>query len=42
MKINGEATVVKNSGSHYMLSSLPQWLPFPAERKQRHQSGCRR
>ena len=35
MKINGEATVVKNSGSHYMLSSLPQWLPFPAVLKGR-------
>lgn len=26
----GEATVVKNAGSHYMLSRLPEWEPFPA------------
>lgn len=25
-----EATVVKNAGSHYLLSELPQWRPFPA------------
>ncbi|MBO4565780.1 MAG: ribosome small subunit-dependent GTPase A [Bacteroidales bacterium] len=25
-----EATVVKNAGSHYLLSHLPQWAPFPA------------
>lgn len=25
-----EATVVKNAGSHYMLSALPLWEPFPA------------
>ncbi len=25
-----EATVVKNAGSHYLLSALPQWEPFPA------------
>ena len=25
-----EATVVKNAGSHYLLSRLPQWDPFPA------------
>lgn len=25
-----EATVVKNAGSHYLLSALPQWVPFPA------------
>lgn len=26
----GEATVVKNAGSHYMLSCLPEWDLFPA------------
>ena len=25
-----EATVVKNAGSHFLLSELPQWAPFPA------------
>lgn len=25
-----EAVVVKNAGSHYLLSCLPQWRPFPA------------
>ncbi len=25
-----EATVVKNAGSHFLLSSLPEWAPFPA------------
>ena len=25
-----EATVVKNAGSHYLLSHLPEWAPFPA------------
>ena len=25
-----EATVVKNAGSHYLLSELPEWKPFPA------------
>ena len=25
-----EATVVKNAGSHYLLSRLPEWAPFPA------------
>jgi len=25
-----EAVVVKNAGSHFMLSELPQWNPFPA------------
>ena len=25
-----EATVVKNAGSHYLLSALPRWEPFPA------------
>ena len=26
----GTATVVKNAGSHYLLSELPVWAPFPA------------
>jgi ribosome biogenesis GTPase len=26
----GEAIVVKNAGSHFMLSMLPEWRPFPA------------
>jgi len=26
----GEAIVVKNAGSHYLLSRLPEWDPFPA------------
>ena len=26
----GTATVVKNAGSHFMLSALPVWEPFPA------------
>lgn len=26
----GEATVIKNAGSHFLLSRLPQWEPFPA------------
>lgn len=26
----GKATVVKNAGSHFMLSELPEWKPFPA------------
>lgn len=30
MAIKGEATVVKHTGSHYMLSCLPQWNLFPA------------
>lgn len=25
-----EATVIKNTGSHYLLSKLPEWNPFPA------------
>ncbi len=25
-----EATVVKNAGSHFLLSRLPEWAPFPA------------
>jgi len=28
--MTGEATVVKNAGSHYMLSRLPEWDLFPA------------
>lgn len=28
--MTGEATVVKNSGSHYILSELPKWKLFPA------------
>ena len=28
--IQGEATVVKNAGSHYLLSALPLWDVFPA------------
>lgn len=30
MKKQGTATVVKHTGSHYLLSELPQWNPFPA------------
>ena len=30
MVIKGKATVVKHTGSHYMLSQLPQWELFPA------------
>ncbi len=30
MTIKGEATVVKHTGSHYLLSQLPQWDLFPA------------
>lgn len=30
MKKIGEATVVKNAGSHYLLSELPGWELFPA------------
>lgn len=26
----GKATVVKNAGSHFLLSRLPEWAPFPA------------
>ena len=26
----GVATVVKHTGSHYLLSCLPEWAPFPA------------
>jgi len=28
--MTGQAIVVRNSGSHYYLSELPQWNPFPA------------
>ncbi len=30
MILRGSATVIKNAGSHYMLSELPSWKPFPA------------
>ena len=30
MTIKGQATVVKHTGSHYMLSCLPEWKLFPA------------
>lgn len=30
MTIKGQATVVKHTGSHYMLSALPRWELFPA------------
>ena len=30
MAIKGEATVVKHTGSHYMLAQLPDWNMFPA------------
>lgn len=30
MTVKGEATVVKHTGSHYMLAQLPQWNLFPA------------
>lgn len=33
--MKGEATIVKNAGSHYMLSVLPEWNPFPAVLKGR-------
>lgn len=28
--MTGKATVVKNAGSHFLLSALPAWAPFPA------------
>lgn len=28
--LNNRATVVKHTGSHYLLSPLPEWRPFPA------------
>lgn len=30
MESSGNATVVKHTGSHYLLSKLPEWQPFPA------------
>ena len=33
--MNGKATVVKNAGSHFLLSRLPEWAPFPAVLKGR-------
>lgn len=30
MTIKGEATVVKHTGSHYLLAQLPEWNLFPA------------
>lgn len=33
--MTGDATVVKNAGSHFMLSVLPEWKPFPAVLKGR-------
>ncbi|MBQ0025477.1 MAG: ribosome small subunit-dependent GTPase A [Bacteroidales bacterium] len=30
METKGTATVVKHTGSHYLLSELPVWNPFPA------------
>lgn len=30
MTIKGQATVIKNAGSHYLLAQLPLWQPFPA------------
>lgn len=27
---SGEAVVIKNAGSHFLLSALPKWEPFPA------------
>ncbi|MBR1573228.1 MAG: ribosome small subunit-dependent GTPase A [Bacteroidales bacterium] len=35
MLSTGTATVVKNAGSHYLLSALPAWEPFPAVLKGR-------
>lgn len=31
----GTATVIKNAGSHFLLSALPEWAPFPAVLKGR-------
>lgn len=28
--MQGKATVIKNAGSHFLLSQLPEWRPFPA------------
>ena len=33
--MTGDATVVKNAGSNFMLSMLPEWKPFPAVLKGR-------
>ena len=33
--MTGDATVFKNAGSHFMLSMLPEWKPFPAVLKGR-------
>ena len=33
--MTGDATVVKNAGSHFMLSMLPEWKPFPGVLKGR-------
>lgn len=33
--MTGQATVVKNAGSHFLLSRLPEWRPFPAVLKGR-------
>ena len=30
MNISGCATVVKHTGSHYLLTELPEWNLFPA------------
>ena len=30
MLVTGKATVIKNAGSNFMLSELPEWKPFPA------------
>ena len=30
VEMKGEATIVKNAGSHYLLSCLPEWDLFPA------------
>ena len=30
MILKGQATVVKHTGSHYLLSRLPEWDLFPA------------
>ena len=30
MIIKGQATVVKHTGSHYLLAQLPEWNLFPA------------
>ena len=42
MTIKGQATVVKHTGSHYLLSRLPQWNLFPAvlRGKIRLKDGC--